>query len=53
MTLEINIGNFNTTTIVTFISIIYSYLKLSDNLGYLGKFGKYLKNISYFRTKVK
>ena len=53
MVLEINLGDFNTTTIVVFISIIFYYFKLSDNLGYLGKLGNYLKNINYFRTKLK
>lgn len=53
MVLEINFSDFNLTTIITFLGIIVSYLKLSDNLGFLGNFGKYLKGLNILRTKSK
>jgi len=53
MVLEINFGDFNLTTIITFLGIIVSYLKLSDDLGFIGNFGNYLKKLNFFRTKIK
>ena len=51
MDLQINLPDINITTIVMYISIIVSYFKLSDNLGYMGKLGSFLKKILFFRTK--
>ena len=53
MELQINLPDINLTTITMYASIIFSYFKLSDNLGYLGKLGNFLKKIPLFRTKLK
>lgn len=53
MILEINLGDINTTTLITVFSIIFSYFKLSDNLGWLGNIGKYIKKLNFLRTKTK
>ena len=52
--MEMKIELPNITTIVSFVSIVFSYFKLSNNLGYTGKLGNYIKKrLSFLRTKIK